>query len=239
MPDRVVLVGDGKLTEDMYAVIERYSEKYGEVFTYDETAENNGNWYASNRAIELCDTDIIAKIDSDDILLEGYIGRIKAVFEENAIDICGVYIEEFDDGTGEKMSVRKTPVSHSDILTYARRRNPFNNPGIAFSRELAGKIGAYREMKRCEDYDFAVRMLLNGARGMNIPEVLVRYRTSRENIVRRKNFDNTKWFIISRWRIYRMGFCSFSDFFITSAAQLFLFVMPVGLTGRFYERLRK
>ena len=239
MPDRVVLVGDGKLPEDMYAVIERYSEKYGEVFTYDETAENNGNWYASNRAIELCDTDIIAKIDSDDILLEGYIGRIKAVFEENAIDICGVYIEEFDDGTGEKMSVRKTPVSHSDILTYARRRNPFNNPGIAFSRELAGKIGAYREMKRCEDYDFAVRMLLNGARGMNIPEVLVRYRTSRENIVRRKNFDNTKWFIISRWRIYRMGFCSFSDFFITSAAQLFLFVMPVGLTGRFYERLRK
>lgn len=236
--EKVILVGDGKLTEELYSVIDKYSEKYPGIFIYKETETNTGNWNASNTAINLCDTDIIAKIDSDDMFSENYIEKIKSVFEKDSIDICGVYIDEFDSETGESISVKKTPVSHEEIMKFAKRRNPFNNPGIAFSRELAQKIGAYREMKRCEDYDFVVRMLIAGARGENIPEILVRYRTSKENIVRRKNFNNTKWFIIARWRIYKSGFCSFSDFFITAAAQLVLFVLPVKVTERFYKKLR-
>lgn len=239
MPEQVILVGDGKLTPELYAVIEKYKNAYGEIFMYAQTEENSGNWYASNTAIHLCKTDIIAKIDSDDIMLETYVEKMKTAFEENEIDICGVFLTEFDDKTGESISVKRTPETHDEIMAFAKRRNPFNNPGIAFSRELAEKNGCYREMKRCEDYDFVVRMLMSGARGMNIAQQLVKYRTSAENIIRRKNFDNTKWFIISRWRIYKMGFSSFSDFFITCAAQLALFVMPVRLTKIFYKKIRK
>ncbi len=239
MPQKVILVGDGKLSDGLYAVIEKYREEYPDIFVYSETPQNFGNWYASNTAISLCDTDIIAKIDSDDLLLENYAESIIDAFENNDIDICGVFIDEFDSETKESISVKKTPVLHEEIVAFAKRRNPFNNPGIAFKREIVEKNGAYREMKRCEDYDFVVRMLCGGARGMNIPRVLVRYRTSEENIVRRKNFDNTKWFIISRWRIYRMGFSSFFDFFITSAAQLALFILPVRVTEKFYKNLRQ
>jgi len=82
-------------------------------------------------------------------------------------------------------------------------------------------------------------MLMAGARGRNIPQVLVRYRTSDENMKRRKNWVNTKWFIISRWRIHKMGFSSLKDFLIPSLAQLLLFILPVGLTKVFYSRLRK
>lgn len=239
MPDKVILVGDGSLTPELYSVIEKYREKYSGLFIYEETKENLGNWNASNTAIGLCQSDIIAKIDSDDMLCKNYIEKIKSVFEEKEADICGVFIDEFDDETGESLNIKKTPESHEEITKFAKRRNPFNNPGIAFSRKLAEKIGAYRNMKRCEDYDFAVRMLMAGARGANIPEVLVKYRTSRDNLVRRKNFDNTKWFIISRWRIHKMGFSSFSDFFITSAAQLVLFIAPVKLTEKFYKKMRE
>lgn len=239
MPDKVILVGDGSLTPELYSVIENYREKYPEVFLYKETEKSLGNWYASNTAIKLCETDIIAKIDSDDMLCENYIEMIKSVFNENKADICGVFIDEFDDMTGESLNIKKTPESHEEITKFAKRRNPFNNPGIAFSRELAEKIGAYNNMKRCEDYDFAVRMLMAGARGINIPEVLVRYRTSKDNLVRRKNFDNTKWFIISRWRIHRMGFSSFFDFFVTVSAQLMLFIAPVKLTEKFYNKMRE
>lgn len=239
MPDKVILVGDGSLTPELYSVIEKYREEYSGLFVYEETKENLGNWNASNTAIGLCQSDIIAKIDSDDMLCKNYIEKIKSVFEEKEADICGVFIDEFNDETGESLNIKKTPESHEEITKFAKRRNPFNNPGIAFSRKLAEKIGAYRNMKRCEDYDFAVRMLMAGARGANIPEVLVKYRTSRDNLVRRKNFDNTKWFIISRWRIHKMGFCSFSDFFITSAAQLVLFIAPVKLTEKFYKKMRE
>ncbi len=238
MPERVILVGDGKLTDELYAVIEKYKSEYPEKFVYYETEINNGNWFASNKAIELCSTDIIAKIDSDDILMPTYAENILAEFE-NGADICGVYIDEFDDTTKELITTKKTPIEHDEIYKFAKRRNPFNNPGIAFSKKLADKIGGYNEMVRCEDYDFVVRMLMAGAKGKNIPKSLVKYRTSKENMKRRKNFVNTKWFIISRYRIYKSGFSSLSDFIIPCAAQLVLFIMPSALTGKIYGMLRR
>lgn len=239
MPEKVILVADGTLTLELYTVVDHYLYNYPEIFTFKETEENKGNWYASNTAISLCQTDIIAKIDSDDILLPDYTENIINEFETNDIDICGVFIEEFDTLTGEANGIKKTPISHDEICTFAKRRNPFNNPGIAFSKKYADKIGGYNEMTRCEDYDFVVRMLMAGAKGSNIPKVLVRYRTSTDNMKRRKNFVNTKWFIISRWRIHKMGFSSMKDFLITSIAQILLFIMPVKLTEKFYKMLRK
>ncbi|MDD6021073.1 MAG: glycosyltransferase [Oscillospiraceae bacterium] len=238
LPQSVVLVADGHLNDELYEVIDKYKAEYPELFVFYETETNNGNWYASNKAIELCSTDIIAKIDSDDILMPTYAEKILSAFE-TGIDICGVYIDEFDDGTKALLTTKKTPTKHEEIYKFAKRRNPFNNPGIAFSRKLANEIGGYKNMVRCEDYDFVVRMLMAGAKGMNIPESLVRYRTSKDNMKRRKNFVNTKWFIISRYRIHKAGFSSFSDFLIPSAAQLLLFIMPSGLTGKIYKLLRK
>lgn len=238
LPDKVVLVADGTLTLELYKVVDKYLYSYPDIFVFKET-ENKGNWHASNVAVSLCDTDIIAKIDSDDILLPDYVQRICDEFENNDTDICGVYIEEFDTETGEAKSVKRTPESDEEIREFAKTRNPFNNPGIAFSKDLADKIGGYREMKRCEDYDFVVRMLMAGAKGKNIPEILVRYRISKDNMKRRKNFVNTKWFIISRWRIYKMGFSSFKDFFVPSLAQVVLFILPVKITEWFYAKLRK
>lgn len=238
LPQKVILVADGKLTDELYAVIGKYTSVYPEIFLFHEVEEHRGNWFASNKAIELCKTDIIAKIDSDDILMPTYVEKVLAEFE-TGIDICGVYIDEFDDETKELISTKKTPTEHDEIFKFAKRRNPFNNPGIAFSKTLADKLGGYNDMVRCEDYDFVVRMLAAGAKGANIPESLVKYRTSRDNLKRRKNFVNTKWFIISRYRIYKSGFSSFTDFIIPCVAQLLLFIMPSSLTGKFYSMLRK
>lgn len=234
LPDKVILVADGELTSGLYKVIADFKSKYPDLFVFYETPDNKGNWYASNVAVSLCETDIVAKIDSDDILLPDYTAKIVEAFD-NGIDICGVYIEEFDDETGEVISIKKTPVKHNSIHAYAKRRNPFNNPGIAFSRSIANKIGVYRNMERCEDYDFCVRMLMEGAKAGNIPKVLVRYRTSADNIRRRKNSRNTKWFIISRWRIHKMGFSSLRDFIIPVLGQILLFFMPVKLAEKFYK----
>lgn len=238
MPEKVILVADGKLTPELYGVVGAYRERYPDVFVFHETETNKGNWFASNTAISLCETDIIAKIDSDDILLPDYTAKMLAAFESGA-DICGVYIEEFDDVSRKAINVKKTPVRHEKIYAFAKQRNPFNNPGIAFSRKLAVQIGGYNEMERCEDYDFVVRMLMAGAKAKNIPEILVRYRTNSDNLKRRKNFKNTKWFIISRWRIHKMGFSSFKEFIVPSIAQIILFIMPISVTERFYRKLRE
>jgi hypothetical protein len=76
--------------------------------------------------------------------------------------------------------------------------------------------------------------------GANIPEVLVRYRVTADNLTRRRNFSNTRSFIAVRWRIFRSGYSSLADFVIPCAAQLMLFVLPKSLTGKLYKKfLRK
>ena len=48
---------------------------------------------------------------------------------------------------------------------------------------------------RCEDYEFICRMLANGVKAVNIPEILVDYRTTPDNYNRRRNWKNTSSFL--------------------------------------------
>ena len=81
--------------------------------------------------------------------------------------MCGAYIEEFDSETGEPIAVKSTPESNDEIRVYARRRNPFNNQTLVYKKSAAEKAGGYSEVRRCEDYDFVVKMLASGAVGAN------------------------------------------------------------------------
>ena len=98
------------------------------------------------------------------------------------------------------------PVKQEQILKYARRRNPFNRQTIAFKKAAAVKAGGYSDLKLCEDYEFIVRMLQNGAVGQNIPETLVRYRTYGGDFKKRGSWKQTKGFIKVRRIIHSSGF---------------------------------
>jgi hypothetical protein len=157
---------------------------------------------------------------------------------ENDPDLvmCGGYIQEFQSETGEPISVKSVPLSHEDILKYAKRRNPINNPTIAIRKSFAQKIGGFNETARCEDYDFVCRMLMAGAKATNTDEILLDYRVTKDNYIRRKNWRNTKSFIVVRWKNFRRGFCNFIDFLVPCAMQLVLFVLPSSLTGMLYKK---
>ncbi len=156
------------------------------------------------------------------------------------LDIIGSYIEEFSSDTGEKIAIRKVPLSSAAVLKYAKMRMPFNNQTILFRRSEALSCGGYcDELLRCEDYDFVVRMLMNGAVGGNIPKVLVRYRVTKDNLKRRRNLRNTKAFIEVRYRMLRSGFSGIFDFIIPCGMQLLLFALPSSLTGVIYKKLMR
>lgn len=238
---RLILVCDGELGKALEGVVAEFEKRCPQQLCVLKMDKNSGVGACANAALKAADTEYIVKMDSDDIALPQRCERqLRLMAEHPELDMCGAYIEEFDSETGEPIAVKSTPESNDEIRVYARRRNPFNNQTLVYKKSAAEKTGGYSEVRRCEDYDFVVKMLASGAVGANIPEVLVRYRVTRANLSRRRNWRNTRSFISVRWRIFRSGYSRLSDFIIPCAAQLALFVLPQSLTGKIYKKfLRK
>lgn len=234
--DDFVLVCDGNLTEELDEVVSYY-EKNFRCFRPLRFDENIGTGKCANAGIDACKNEYIVKMDSDDIALpERCEISLYTMAKHPEIDMLGSYIEEFDSDTGEHIAVKKTPLAHKKIKTYAKRRNPFNNQTLVYKKSAALRAGGYTEIKRCEDYEFVVKMLAAGARGRNLDKVLVKYRVTKDNLARRKNWANTRSFIDVRWRIFRMGYSGLIDFIVPCAAQIAIFILPKSFTGKFYKK---
>ncbi|MCD8095489.1 MAG: glycosyltransferase [Ruminococcus sp.] len=237
----LILVCDGQLGDELNSVVDEFKRLYPDTFTVLQMKSGSGVGGCANAAIKRAKTEYIVKMDSDDIALENRCQRqLELMVKKPQLDMCGAFIEEFDSDSSQAIAIKRTPLTHREILEYSKRRNPFNNQTLVYKKSAAIKAGGYSKFRRCEDYDFVVRMLSSGAVGENIPEVLVRYRVTQSNLERRKNFNNTRSFISVRWRIFRSGYSSFVDFLIPTVAQLALFVLPKSLTGKLYNKfLRK
>ena len=231
-----VLVCDGKLTKELDEVVDYYEENY-ECFHPIRLKENVGTRRCANRGIDACKNEYIVKMDSDDIAKPDRCERsLYAMAKHPEIDMLGAYIDEFDSQTGEVIATKKTPLTNKEIHKYARRRNPFNNQTLVYKKSRALSVGGYSNIKRCEDYEFVVKMLADGARGINLDKTLVMYRVTANNYERRRNWANTKSFVNVRWKIFRMGYSNLWDFIVPCTFQFFIFIMPKSLTGKIYKR---
>ncbi|MCH5324173.1 MAG: glycosyltransferase [Eubacterium sp.] len=240
--DEIVLVCDGPLNEELDKAISDYQQKLGGMFKVHRLAENMGTAYAANYGLERCENELIMKMDPDDICLpERAELQLTFLAEHPGIDMVGGYIEEFKSSTKEHIAIRKTPASDIEIRRFAKRRTPFNNQTMIYKKSLAMQIGGYsNDLRRCEDYDFMVRMLIHGAKGANLPQILVRYRVNYANLARRRNLKNTKSFIAVRKKIHRLGYSSFWDYLVPCVGQVMLFITPGVFTGYLYKTvLRK
>lgn len=234
--DELVVVCDGELTDELDEVLALYCERYPVIKAL--RLPKTGTGGCANAGLSICRNEYIVKMDSDDISLpERCELSLYYMARHPSVDVLGAYIQEFDSRTGKDIAVKKTPSGSRAIREYARRRNPFNNQTLVYKRSAVEKAGGYSSIQRCEDYDLAVRLLMTGAVARNIPRVLVRYRVTEGNYGRRRNWANTRSFIAVRWRIFRSGFSSLSDFLVPSALQLILFILPGRMTGTIYKKL--
>jgi len=238
LPGDFVLVCDGPLTAALEACVAEFQAQWPGVMQVVRLPENVGIGAAANAGLPYCREEIIVKMDADDISLPDRCARQLACFAADpSLAIVGGDIEEFSEEDGRVLSVRSVPRTHEEILRFARRRAPFNNQTIAYKKQAALAAGGYADLRRCEDYEFTVRLLQNGARACNLPVVLVRYRLGQDHFRRRKSWENTKAFWQVHRRLYQTGFSGLWDYWIPCAAQLLLFLLPWPVTAWFYQRL--
>jgi len=191
-PNEIVLVLDGKLTDDLYKVINYWKDKLGSLFKVIPQNKNLGLGEALNIGLKNCSYELIARMDTDDIATPKRFEKQLEVLKNKDIDICSSWVSEFSIDENIILSYRKVPEKHQEIIEFAKKRNPLNHPAVMYKKAVVLRVGGYKHMLWFEDYYLWVRMILNGARFYNIQEPLVNMRADFNQLSRRSGIRYAK-----------------------------------------------
>ena len=233
LPTEVVIVEDGPLTDELYAVIEAFKTRFAATVSV-VLPRNVGLGLALNHGLKECHYPIVARMDSDDICKpRRFEKQLEILRTHKEIDIVGSWIDEFL-GTKENIiSTRKVPETHQEILHFARYRCPLNHPAVVFRKEAIEKVGCYRKV-RLEDYDLWIRALQSGAVFYNLQESLLWFRFSAEAFHRRGGLNYAVKEIGFHYAMYKRGFIGLSTFVWNVVTRLLVRLLPNGLRKKVY-----
>lgn len=240
-PDEIVIVKDGKITDELQAVLDDFKDKYTGLFNVVGYEENRGLGLALNFGLEHCKNEIVARMDTDDIAKPHRFELQVSQFEKNPeLDLLGSSVDEFSDSTDEILSRRVVPTSHNDIYEFAKKRSAFNHPTVMYKKSKVLSLGGYSDLKRNQDVDLFGRMLYSGCIAGNIEESLLWFRSNDDLAKRRKSWENTKSYINTIKKFWKMGYSGFGDYALIAVAQTGMFLMPIKLQHWVYKKfLRK
>lgn len=230
-----VIICDGPLTEELNRVIKEKTEEFPQLFQIIRLKKCGGLGNALRTGIPKCKNELIARMDSDDISIQKRCEKQLRIFETKDVDIVGGNITEFTDNISQTKSDRRVPCTNEEIRKFAKRRNPFNHPTIMFKKSAVLKAGNYIDCKGFEDYYLWARMLKANMAGYNIQETLVYMRTDDGMYKRRGSIGYAVLGIKARWKIYKIGYSAFLDFFISGSGQLIVSLIPLRLRTHFYK----
>ena len=173
-PSEIVLVKDGALTAELEAVIAEWQEKLPlKVVGYEE---NRGLAHALNYGLQFVETELVARMDSDDLCFPDRFEKQVLQFEiDNKLSVLGAGIEEFYSGF-DKLNHRTDEVNYRinfrQIRLYPKRTTrvsaslykgtPLAHPTVMFRTSVLKQFG-YSEKTKCnEDIELWFRLLAAG-----------------------------------------------------------------------------
>lgn len=184
-PNEIILIVDGPVPENLKDKIGQL-ERDIECLTVFRLKENEGLGNALRIGVGLCTNEIIARMDSDDLAVSSrFKSQIDFLQKNPQVDIVGGQIEEFIDTPDNIVAERNVPIQHHDIVSYMRKRCPFNHMTVMFRKSAVMKAGNYIPWHFNEDYYLWIRMFMAGATFANLPSTIVNVRVGKEMYARR------------------------------------------------------
>lgn len=233
-----VIVEDGPLSQELYQVLDTYQERYPGLIKRVPLEKNVGLGLALREGMLHCSHELVARMDTDDIARPERFEKQLACFEKDpALDICGSHILEFDTDPQHPNAVRKVPLVHEDIVRYQKSRSAFNHVTVMFKKSSVLRAGNYEDAPLMEDDMLWVRMLLSGAKGMNIDEYLVDVRTGAGMIERRGGIAYLKKYCDGRRKILETGFISRFEYYKTVVIQAVVALVPNSIRFLIFTKL--
>jgi len=186
----VIWVDDGSTSEHTSSLIKELNRfKQTSRFTrfvYFKNETNQGTAKSSNRGLAACSSELVFKMDSDDLMMPDRMSQ-QIAFMTQSPDVvaCGANIRLFNtDTNGKKQWVNET--HHPQEMTwnelYQSQSSWYvNNPTLCYRKSAILQLGGYRtDDERLlyvhEDYDLMARVIKVYGRVCTLPGILVLYR---------------------------------------------------------------
>lgn len=196
LPNEVIIVEDGPLTDELYAVLGAFKKEHAMIKTY-SLPTNQGLGKALNYGLKFCTNEWVARCDSDDInVLERFQEQIAYLKIHPDIDVLGSNIIEFGNDLSDIKSTKIMPSRHQEILQMMKRRNPMCHVTVVFKKSKVLLSGGYQHLPYVEDYYLWARMASQQCILENINKALVYARVGNGMVVRRGNKEQ-----ISSWKV--------------------------------------
>lgn len=237
-PNEIVLVKDGPITSELQEIINKYDRQTPGLIQQVQLEQNVGLGLALNEGIKVAKNEFLARMDADDISMPTRCEVLLKEFEnDEELDIVGSPVIEFVDEIEHCVGRRNVPLTNDEIYKYARKRDPFNHPAVMYRKSKVIESGMYGDLRKNQDTDLWIKMLMKKAKCKNVEEPLLWFRFDNNTYAKRKNWLNTKLLIMIRWNAYKKGFCSLLDFLEISIMQLGVFILPIGFQKFVYTKI--
>ena len=236
--DEWLVVEDGPLTPELYAVLDKYEKEYPGLIKRLPFAENRGLGMALQSGVPECTYDLIARMDTDDICREDRFEKQLAEFEKDPdLDIIGSNIDEFEDTPDTIVANRTVPLTDAEIKKYQKKRDGFNHMTVMYKKKAVLDAGNYQSCPLMEDTYLWVRMMKNGVKCKNIGEPLVYARIGKDMFNRRGGWAYFKKYKAAFKKVYETGYISWFDYASVIIIQFCVALVPQKLRGWIFKKM--
>lgn len=230
---------DGVIEDGIAHFLEKLDDNRFHIYSRNK---NCGLAYSLNEllTIVLCkEYDYIIRMDADDICLPDRFEK-QMIYMENHknVDICGGYIEEFNEKE-ESIGVVKYPLVHDKMKYFFGKRNPLAHMSVIFRKSYFQKAGLYPiDTEKDEDTMFWLNGFLSGCKFANIDQVLVRVRVNNDFYIRRSGLSKSFSDFKNRCVVIKKLNLSYMNY-IFAFVRFIIFIIPIPhITQLAYKFLR-
>jgi len=176
--DFEIVILDDASTDDSIAIIEAYVHPRTRIIKLPKA----GYVPNLNIGLDLCDSEYVARFDSDDAMTPDRLAlQVKYLDEHTAVVACGCQADRID-AAGATVGKLVYDCEPAVVRYRLLLDSPVPHPGTMYRRQVVIDAGKYREeFMPCEDYDLWTRLSSRG-RIINLPQTLLRYRTHGANV---------------------------------------------------------
>lgn len=153
---------------------------------------NIGASASGNRGIAAARSDIIVRMDADDVAEPTRIGRLVAELQRDPeLGFVGSAVTLIDEA-GSVRGVQLMPATDVEIRWTILFHNPLYHPTAAFRRSCFENAGGYKEDERVSHDHYLWFRMLDVCRARNLAEPLLRYRLNSRGLTVQHSKDNPR-----------------------------------------------
>ena len=174
-----IIVSDNPENKDIKTAVQVANDQRKKFI---ENKENVGLVQSLNRAISEATGIFIARMDADDVSRKTRLKDELQYMQQNSLDIVGSFIEIIDEKGVVQKEIMRFPVTTAHVKLFMRWGSCLAHPTWMVKLKVYQELNGYRNVPRCEDYDFILRAMAYGYKVGNIPKVELSYRIRHSGI---------------------------------------------------------